>query len=110
MVVFDEEKQNKRIADLRKQEEEELAKTIAGKYGIPYLDLSTISINIDAMRAITEKESEEAQVAVFNNINKTLSIGVLSPQSPKTLEAINKLKAAGYQTDLFMVSHASLNK
>ena len=50
MPTFDEEKQNKRVEDLRKQEEELLAQTLSAKYGVPYLDLTSTPINIDALR------------------------------------------------------------
>ncbi len=110
MVLFDEDKQNKRIDDLRKHEEEDLAQTLSGKYSIPYLDLTVTPINIDSLRVISEIETREAQIAVFNDINKVLSVGVLSPENPKTIEAINKLKEKGYTVQLFLVSHASLNK
>src|SRR3989344_4148648 len=110
MVLFDEDKQNKRVEDLHKQEEEDLTQTLSSKYGLPYLDLTVTPINIDALRAIPELEAREAQVAVFNDVNKVLSVGALSPQNPKTNEAINKLKEKGYTIELFMVSHASLNK
>ena len=110
MVLFDEDKQNKRLDDLRKKEEEDLTQTLSSKYGIPYLDLTITPINIDALRVISETETREAQIAVFNDVNKTLSIGALSPQNPKTLEALNKLKEKGYTIELFMVSHSSLGK
>lgn len=110
MVVFDEEKQNKRVEDLRKQEEEDLAQVLSSKHGVPYVDLSTTPIDIDALRVIPELETRDAQIAVFNELDKTLSIGALSPNNTKTVEALNKLKAKGYNIDLYMVSHASLNK
>ena len=110
MVIFDEDKQNKRVADLRKQEEESLAETLSAKYGVPYLDLTINPINIDALRSLSEIESREAQIAVFNDVNKILSIGTLSPQNPKAQETINKLKEKGYIIELYMVSHASLEK
>jgi type IV pilus assembly protein PilB len=110
MVLFDEDKQNKRISDLRKKEEEDLTETLASKNSLPYLDLTVTPINIDALRVISEAETREAQIAVFNEVNKVLSVGALSPQNPKTLEAINKLKEKGYSIELFMVSHGSLNK
>jgi type IV pilus assembly protein PilB len=110
MVLFDEDKQNKRIGDLRKKEEEDLAETLSSKYGVPYLDLTVTPINIDALRVISETDTREAQIAVFNEVNKVLSIGALAPQNPKTLEAIEKLKNNGYTIELYMVSHASLNK
>ncbi|KKR31550.1 MAG: hypothetical protein UT65_C0023G0009 [Parcubacteria group bacterium GW2011_GWF2_39_8b] len=110
MVIFDEDKQNKRVSDLRKQEEESLAETLSSKYGIPYLDLTVTPINIDALRVISELQSREAQIAVFNDTNKTLSIGALSPQNSKTVEVVKNLEAKGYVVELYMVSHASLNK
>jgi type IV pilus assembly protein PilB len=110
MVLFDEDKQNKRINDLRKKEEEDLAETLSSKYGVPYMDLTVTPINIDALRVISEADTREAQIAVFNEVNKVLSIGALAPQNPKTLEAIEKLKNNGYTIELYMVSHASLNK
>lgn len=110
MVLFDEDKQNKRIDDLRKKEEEDLAQTLSTKYGVPYLDLTVTPINIDALRVIPELEARESQIAVFNDVNKILSIGALSPQSTKTQEALKKLSEKGYKIELFMVSHASLNK
>ena len=110
MVLFDEDKQNKRVSDLRKQEEEDLAQTLSTKYGVPYLDLSVTPINIDALRVISEIETREAGIAVFNDVNKVLSVGAVSPINPKTTEAVNKLKEKGYTVELYMVSHTSLDK
>lgn len=110
MVQFDEDKQTKRIGDLRKQEEEELTSAMSTKFGLPYLDLTVTPINIDALRVITEAETREAQIAVFSEINKELSVGVLSPNNPLTKQAIENLKEKGYKTELYMVSHASLEK
>ncbi|TSC70201.1 MAG: Uncharacterized protein CEO12_516 [Parcubacteria group bacterium Gr01-1014_46] len=110
MVIFDEDKQNKKLDELRKQEEEDLTQTLSSKYGIPYLDLTVTPINIDALRIITELETREAQIAIFNEINKLVSVGVLSPQNQKTQEALEKIKQKGYSVELFLVSHASLAK
>lgn len=110
MVTFDEDKQNKKLEELRKVEEESLTETMSSKYGIPYLDLTVTPINIDALRLIPELETREAQLAVFNEVNKHASIGVISPANPKTIEAIEKIKAKGYSVEIFMVSHASLSK
>lgn len=110
MVTFDEDKQKKWIDELRDKEEEDLAQIMSSKYSVPYLDLTVTPINVDALRALSEIESRESQVGVFNEIDKKLSVGVLSPNNPKTIEVINKLKEKGYAVDLFMVSHTGLNK
>ena len=110
MVTFDEDKQKKWIGELRDKEEEDLAQIMSSKYSIPYLDLTVTPINVDALRALSETESREAQVGVFNEIDKKLSVGVLSPNNPKTIEVIEKLKGKGYITQIYMVSQIGLNK
>lgn len=110
MVIFDEDKQNKRLEDLRKKEEEDLAQTLSSKYGVSYLDLTVTPVNIDSLRVISELEAREGQLAVFNEVNKVISVGVLSPNNTKTIEILNKLIEKGYSLEIYMVSRTSLNK
>ncbi|MEK7066172.1 MAG: hypothetical protein AAB965_01200 [Patescibacteria group bacterium] len=45
--------QDAKVAELRVQEAEDLAKMLAeSKYNLPYADLSTLSINTDALNII----------------------------------------------------------
>ncbi|MEK7176069.1 MAG: GspE/PulE family protein, partial [Patescibacteria group bacterium] len=108
MVVFDEERQDERVRTLHKKEEEALAAELALRHGVPYLDLSVHPINIDALRVIPEAGAREAGLAVFNATDKKIDVAVLSPQNEKTLSAIEDLKRRGFQTEIFMVSHQSL--
>lgn len=109
-VEFNEEKQLKRFSDLKKREEEELAKTLAQKYGLGYLDLSVIPINIDALRVIRESDARELQMAVFDILDKKISVAILSPNKIETAEKIKELESEGFAPTIFMVSHESLNK
>ena len=43
-LIFDEEKQEKRLDELHYQEAEELAQVLSGRYQLPYADLSKTSI------------------------------------------------------------------
>jgi len=110
MVKFDEEKQEERVRALHKKEEEELASTLSAYHGVPYLDLSTYPINIDALRIIKEEGARAADLAVFNIKDKKIDVAVLSPKNEKTIEAIEDLKRRGYTPEIFMVSHQSLQK
>ena len=110
MVTFDEDKQKKWVDELRDKEEEDLVQIMSGRYNIPYLDLSVTPINVDAIRLVSEIEARESQLGVFNEVDKKISIGVLSPNNPKTQETIEKLKKEGYTPELFMVSHTGLEK
>lgn len=95
---------------LRGREEEELAETLAEHHGVGYLDLSTHPINIDALRILKEHAAREAEMAVFNAIDKEIDVAVLSPKNAKTRGIIEELKQEGYKPEIYMVSHASLKK
>lgn len=110
MVQFDEEKQNKRVEALHKEEEENLANALSQKYGIPYLDLSTVAVNSEALRIITLEEAQAAQIGVFDVLEKKLKVATLAPENTQTKEAFDKLRERGYQLSLFMVSLESLKK
>ena len=54
MVRFDEEEQQKRLHELRDDEEESLMAMLAqDKYGTDYIDLSSQSIDNDAIRLLS---------------------------------------------------------
>jgi len=110
MIEFNEEKQLKKLDALKLKEEEELAKTLSQKYGVGYLDLSIVPINIDALRIIPEAEAREYQIAVFNAVDKKIDVAVLSPANEKTQAKIKELEDRGFIPSVFMVSHRSLEK
>lgn len=110
MVEFDEHKQEERVRALRKKEEEDLASSLSAYHGLPYLDLSTHPINIDALRIIKENEAREANIAIFNVTDKRISVGILSPKHERTIELLEDLKRRGYEPETFMVSHQSLER
>jgi type IV pilus assembly protein PilB len=110
MIVFDETKQNEKLTELRRKEEEELAQTMSGHYNIGYIDLASAAINSDALRVISESDARGANAAVFDILEKKLKIAVLSPENPRTQGLIQQLTGRGYQTSLYMASIDSLEK
>ena len=79
-ALFDEEKQNKQLEDLHKEEEEQLVATLAEeKYGLPYVNLYRLGVDNEALRAISEKESRELSVAPFKLFGTNIYIAVHSP-------------------------------
>ena len=110
MVDFNEEKQDKKISDLRRSEEEELAKLLSQKYGIPYTDLSAAYINTDALRLIKEAEAKDRKVAAFDIVGKRVALAVQSPETGGVESATKDLLEKGYQPELYMVSTKSLER
>jgi type IV pilus assembly protein PilB len=107
MIHFDEEEQNKKLKGLYEHEEEDLAQTLAKKYGIGYADLSVVSINTDALRLIPEAKARDAQIAAFDLIGDKLKVAVFSPNNPKTKEVIADLERK-HMPEIYMVSRKSL--
>ncbi len=110
MVDFDEDKQNKRLEEMRKKEEEEVAQILANKYGYNYLDLGPVSINSNALKIVNEEEARSANLAIINSVAKKIQIAILSPKNEKTEALINKLSNEGYFPYIYMVSKRSLEK
>ncbi len=109
-MQFDDQKQQSRLDELYKREEEDLVRILAEKYEIPYLDLTAISVNTDALKLIPEAVAREAGVAVFHINGKKLSLVVISPKNDKVNVILDDLKRAGYEITLHMGSKRTLGK
>jgi len=110
MIQFDEEKQNKRLAELRRKEEEELAEALSSKHGVEYVDLSQMSINTDALRLIPEETARKVEAAIVGQTGKKLSIAVRSPDKQEIADLVKELEGQGYTSSLVMVSQKSLER
>jgi type IV pilus assembly protein PilB len=109
-ISFDDNKSNQRVADLRQREEEDLAQLLAQRYGIPYVDLSGITINTDALKLISEEVAQKAKIAIFDMVGKKIKVAVLSPKKEETLAVLSELDQRGYASTQYIVSNRSLLK
>lgn len=105
-----EDKQEKRLEELRKKEEEDVIRILAVKYGLNFIDLKPIPINTDALRLIPEELAREAKIAAFDKVAKKLQIAVFSPKNEKAAIILNKLETEGYKLQISMATNASLEK
>ena len=110
MVQFNEDKQNAKLEEFRKKEEEDLAELLSSRYNIPYINLATIPINTDALRLIPEAVARDAKAAAFDIIGRNLKVVVLSPGNEKTSLLLKKLEDDGYAVAPFAASTTSLDK
>lgn len=110
MVHFDDTDKDDKLADLRKQEEEEFLQIMADKYDIPYVDLRPLPIDIGAVNLLKEDTAREALVGPFQLGGKNLKVAVFTPTESKTKEALRSLEERGYKLELYLASHASLEK
>src|ERR1700679_1332555 len=110
MIQFDEDKQNKKLGDLLKKEEEDLVQSLSAKYGLEYINLATTNITTDALRLIEEPVAREAKAAAFGMTDKKIKVAVRNPDDPKIAEVIEALKTKGYIPTLYITSTTDLEK
>jgi type IV pilus assembly protein PilB len=105
---FNEKKQQERLDELRLKEEEQLAEVLSHKYSVDYVDLTSKSIDTDALRLIPEEQARKAEVAAFRKQNKLIMLAMRAPERDDALQAVKDIEGLGYQVRRFMVSRASL--
>jgi type II secretory ATPase GspE/PulE/Tfp pilus assembly ATPase PilB-like protein len=108
MVVFNDTEQEKRVDFLRRREEEELAQMLSHKYGVEYVDLSLVAVNVDALRLLSEADARAGEAAVFGQVGKKVSLAARAPENPAVKQIVAKLTEQGYTVTVYMCSQASL--
>src|SRR5258708_2393341 len=109
MAFLSDEKSDKQIEELHKKEEEELVQTLSAKYDIPYIDLSTVSIETDALKAIPEAEARKLAMAGFKLVGKNLYLAMAAPNKEGVGAMLEELKRK-YAPFPYLASHASLER
>ena len=110
-IQFDEDKEEKNLSDLHRQEEEDLIQALAeSKYGVQPINLASMPIDNDALRSIPEKDAIEQEVAPFKVLGHDIHIAVRSPQKEKIASLTEYFQSHGFVPHFYMASLASLNK
>lgn len=110
MALLHDDKDDKQIELLYKKEEEDLVKVISQRYNIPYADLSTVSIEADALKLIPEAEARALGMAAFKVVGHNLYIALLAPNRDGVAGKIEELKGKRFVPFLYMVSNGSLER
>jgi len=108
MSFLKDSKTDKQLADIRQKEAEDLAKILALRHGVEYMNLSAITINPSAVRIVDEKTARAGQLVIFHDENRVLHLGYLTAQNPLLAQTVNDLERKGYKVIPFMVSANSL--
>ncbi len=109
-ITFDEDKQNRKLEEIHRKEEEDLVQILSAKYGVEYINLLGIPINSDALRLIDEKTARGALAAAFALIDKKIKIATRNPRGEKIEAVISDLKGKGYQPEIYITSTPGLEK
>lgn len=98
----------RRLADLRKEEEENLVQTLSDSHGLPYVNLRSFAPEGDAMRYVAKEDSLKASFVPFKLIGHNLHVAVISPENEMTKLLVKNLETRGLSVIMYLASHASL--
>jgi len=101
---------NRKLAEVREREEEDVVRILSDKYGLSYTDLSLMEIDNDALRVIPEPAAREAEAAAFAKTARALSLAVHNPNNSSLEKLREDLTGRGFSLKEFLVSKKSLDK
>ena len=85
-----------------------MTKLLAQKYNLPYLDLSRMTIDIDALKILAEEEARAGKMVRFSESRLKAPSGDRKPQSRDNSKSFKNLQEKSYKINTFMVSEESL--
>lgn len=110
MVYINEDEGLQDIASLHRKEEEDLAKVLADKYDVQYIDLTGFSIDSNALILIEEEVAREKEMAAFYKVGKKLHIASRAPAKEAVRAELERLHNEGFEIVEYIASRASLEK
>lgn len=110
MASFDDTQQNKQLQEIRLKEEEQSVERNAKILGLPYIDLSGVSIETDALKLLPESDARQKEIAFFKMTGKHIYAAINGVANPETQAVITKFEGEGFLVTPYLVSKRSLNK
>lgn len=109
-VDFDTNAENDKLDEIRAREEEDLAKILSEKYGVPYMDVALYPLNMDALRLIPETEARKAEMVAFEKNGKHVLVAFRAPENPELARVLHDLEARGFILEKHLSSGRGLEK
>ena len=107
---FDTEAEDEKLQAIHDREEEDLARVIADKYRLPYVEINLYPINMDALRLLPEEDARAAEALIFDKNGKHLLIALRSPENEHLNRVLHDLETRGYIIERHMASARGLEK
>ncbi|HRY52244.1 MAG TPA: GspE/PulE family protein [Candidatus Portnoybacteria bacterium] len=104
-----EERLEEKLTEVVRQQEETRAKLLAEKSKLPYVSLTTMPVDSDAMLLISEKDAVAGKMVVIRKVENELKIAVADPNNPETKRVLDELDKK-YTHQLFIASNHGLQQ
>ncbi len=98
----------KKLRQIQQKELEEKTMELAEKAGLPYVDLTTLTIQKETFDLIEEDEAKAANLVPLDRVGQTLRVAVLNPENERTKNLVKKLKQRGYEIKIYIASQRSI--
>lgn len=105
-----EETLREKLVEVRHQEQEERTKELAKKLNLPYIDLTILPVETEALALIDETTARQGKIAVIQKLDSSLKIAAQDPRNPATKKVLTDFQGRGLQCAVFIASAASLEK
>jgi type IV pilus assembly protein PilB len=108
MVHFQDEQQKKIFAEMHEKESEVLAQMLSERYEIPYVDLSRVILNANAVRLIPEEVARKTKLVVFSLDKHHVGVAVQTPNDSQVGVVLEDLVRQGYTPTMHLASEFSI--
>ena len=108
MAQFDDTFNQERLAEIRREEEESLIKSLSLQYGIPYIDLRGVTLDPDAIKLLPEQTAHDGKMVIFEAVRKRVSVAMRNPNNPAAKIVLERLASEGKEVTPYMTSTNSL--
>ena len=105
-----EEKLESKITEIRHKEQEARAQALAEKLNLPYINLTTIPIDAEALLLVPEAQARKGKVAVIRKSDNELRVVLENTQNPIAQKIIADFEKQGLSCRIFIASSHSLNR
>jgi len=109
MIIKKSEKLSKFLQKEKEQAKEREAQRIAKKFDLPYLDISSVSVQVKSLEILSSNDARQGGVCPFRMQKNTIFLALVNPQLPFVRKKLTQLKSKGYTIKLFVVSEKTLN-
>ena len=100
----------KKLVDIQAKRVEDDAMSLAQKLGLPFSDLKSAPIDVDALMLIDEETARRSQLAPIVKSGTNLTVVALDSENIETAKTLKELGEKGFTVSIIITSPAVLEK
>jgi len=98
-----------KLGSIKREQEEKVAQGKAFKFGIEYLNLDLVPINLDDLVFVNENEAISAKIAVIKKQGRIIALAMFNPDLPEVENIVSRFEKQGFKVKKIIASLSGLN-